>query len=481
MATTQYYNLPNPFGRTDDDVGFETAGLILKKNDVVSRNIGGTFIINEISIITRQGLTISLLDAFESIEIDENVFSSSVVGTILLTDIGGGIEKFQLQGGERLILKLSKPITNDILLWREDFIVNKIGAHTVNMETIGSRYALYFSSRSFVNSMKKNLFKSYKNISLADAVKSMFSEMSKNDLMIEDPRITLKTPFISTGLMPHKAIEAMAQRACSNSKFYLFFERFFPIIGTYTDGKAFASTHFFGSYDKLVEDSNTFGVHDIFFDPNQDGKIEPRYIRAARFTKKDNFNHLELMLFGHYNTTITSLDPIKRNHTVKNTGYSKESNSTKDFYSNKLLDKNNIFNTYNTNENEIQGKRLIFSSPYLNDTVQRSNWLETNIFGSLSKNMFKIEIDIQGATNNIGAGHVVNFITPSGLEKKLLPSKSNPLSDEYHSGRYFVSGVKHSITLSTYIKKLELSRGSIPINFNQNDLTEKDLSELQYL
>ena len=481
MATSQYYNLPNPFGRTSDDVGFETANLTLNTKDSVQSNIGGTFTINEISIITRQNLKISLLEAFESLEIDENVFSSCVIGAVILTDIGGGIEKFQLQGGERLVVKLSKPITNEILLWREDFIVNKIGAHTVNMETVGARYALYFSSRSFVNSMKKNLFKSYKNISLASAVKSMFNEMSKNDLMIEDPKITLTTPFISTGLMPHKAIEAMAQRACSNSKFYLFFERFFPVIGTYADGKPFASTHFFGSYDKLIEDSTSYGVHTIFFDPNQDAKIEPNYIRAARLTKKDNFNHLEAMIFGYYNTTITSLDPIKRNHAVNNIGYSKDNKPTKDFYPNKLLDKNNIFNTYNTNENEIQGRKLIFSSPYLNDTVQRNNWLETNIFGSLSKNMFKIELDIQGATNNIGAGHVVNFITPSGLEKKLIPGKSNILPDEYHSGRYFVFGVKHSITLSTYIKKLELSRGSLPMDFNKNNLTEKDLSELQYL
>jgi hypothetical protein len=75
----------------------------------------------------------------------------------------------------------------------------------------------------------------------------------------------------------------------------------------------------------------------------------------------------------------------------------------------------------------------------------------------------------------------VNFITPSGLEKKLIPGKSNVVADDYHSGRYFVFGVKHSITLSTYIKKLELSRGSLPMDFNKNDLTEKDLSELQYL
>ncbi len=54
MATSQYYNLPNPFGRTSDDIGFETADLTLNTKDTVRSNIGGTFIINEISIITRQ-------------------------------------------------------------------------------------------------------------------------------------------------------------------------------------------------------------------------------------------------------------------------------------------------------------------------------------------------------------------------------------------------------------------------------------------
>jgi hypothetical protein len=478
---SEYYTLPYPFGKTIDDVGFEKANLTLDTKDRVPRAIGGSFVINQLSIETRQGLQISLLEAFESLDIEENIFSSAIVGSVTLTDVGGGIEKFQLQGGEKLLIQFAKPNTNEILIWREDLIINKIGAHTVNMDSLGARYLLYFSSRSFVNSMKKNLYKSYKNMSIATAVRSIFSEMSSNDLMLEDPKITINNPFISTGLMPHKAIEALAQRSCSKSKFFLFFERFFPVVGTYADGKPFASTHFFGSYDKLVEDSTTGGIHNVFYSPNDDAKIEPSYIRTKRLTKKDNFNHLEMMLFGHYNTTITSLDPIKRTSTVTNIGYSRENNNTKDFYPNKLLDKNNIFNTYNDINGEIPGRKLIFSSSHFNDPIQRTSWLKDNIFGSLSKSMFKLEVDIQGATNNIGAGHIVNLVIPSALDKKMLPGQSNLLTDEYHSGRYFVSGVKHNITLTTYVKRLELSRGSIPIDFNRNDLTAKDLSELVYI
>ena len=95
--------------------------------------------------------------------------------------------------------------------------------------------------------------------------------------------------------------------------------------------------------------------------------------------------------------------------------------------------------------------------------------------------MFKVEVDIQGATNNIGTGHIINLVIPSAFDKQMVPDSPNLLLDEYNSGKYFVSGVKHSITLSTYIKRLELTRGSIPIDFNKNNLTQKDLSELQYL
>ena len=474
-----YYNLPHPFGKNTDNIGFESAPLSLNTKDSLSRNIGGDFVINEVTITTRQGLRLSLLDSFESIGIDENMFSSAIVGSITLTDTGGAIEKFQLQGGEKITLKFSKPITNEILLWREDFIVNKIGAHVVDTISLGTKYTLYFTSRSFVNSTKKNLFKSYKNTSIANTVFSIFSEMSKNDLMIEDPKITLQKPFISTGLMPHKAIEALAQRSCSKSKFFLFFERLFPVVGTYANGTAFAATHFFGSYDKLVEDSNLAEIHNIIFAPNPDAKIESNIIRTARLTKKDNFNHIELMMLGNYNTTITSLDPIKRNSTTINVGYA--NNSTQDFYSTKLLDANNIFSTYNNFNGEIPGRKLIFGSTYFNDPIQRDTWLKNNIFGSLSKNMFKVEVDIQGATNNIGTGHIINLVIPSAFDKQMVPDSPNLLLDEYNSGKYFVSGVKHSITLSTYIKRLELTRGSIPIDFNKNNLTQKDLSELQYL
>jgi len=169
------------------------------------------------------------------------------------------------------------------------------------------------------------------------------------------------------------------------------------------------------------------------------------------------------MLLGLYNTTITSIDPIKRTHNVEKFGY--KNRETGDFYANKLLDEQNIFNTYDNNKNEIPGRRLILSS--INDTINRKNWLSNNIFGHLSKSMFKLEVDVQGATNSIGVGHVINLMIPSAYDKQLTLNSSDPLPDGYHSGKYFVSGVKHSLSGTSYIKRLELTRGSSPINLNR--------------
>jgi hypothetical protein len=169
------------------------------------------------------------------------------------------------------------------------------------------------------------------------------------------------------------------------------------------------------------------------------------------------------MTLGLYNTTITAIDPITREYQVDKFGY--KNRETGDFYENKLIDDKNIFNTYDNNKNQIPGRRLILSS--INDTINRKSWLPNNMFGHLSKSMFKLEVDIQGATNSIGVGHVVNLVIPSAYDKKLTLNSATQLPDAFHSGKYFVSGVKHSLTGTSYVKRLELTRGSTPLDLNR--------------
>jgi hypothetical protein len=468
----------NIFGLNETDISLG-GDVNLSTTDSIESSFGGDVSIDELMISTKEGQTISLLDAFSEVFIDENLFASSIIGAIIITDTAGAIEKFELCGGEVISIKVSKPSTKDLIIWRKDLIVNRISRHDVEMNTLGTKYTLYFSSRSFVNSTKKALFKSYKDTTIGDAVSSIFSEMSKNDILIEDPKITLDKPFVCTGLMPHKAIEFLSQRSCSKSNYYVFFERFVPVVGKNSDGTPFAATHYFGSLDKLISDSDRFGIHSIYFQLNYNAKIEPAgKIRAIKLSKKDNFNHLESMMLGFYNTSITTIDPISRTHKVNKFGYTNDNTNTKDFYKNKLLNKSNVFSTYNDYDSELPGQKIIASS--VNDPIKRESWLPDNIFGQLKTNMFKLEVDIQGGTNTIGVGHVINLLMPSAFDKKMLPGATNPPVDAYHSGKYFVSGVQHRIQDKNYIKRLELTRGSSPLNLDKSFYSIGELNSTSF-
>jgi hypothetical protein len=126
----------------------------------------------------------------------------------------------------------------------------------------------------------------------------------------------------------------------------------------------------------------------------------------------------------------------------------------------------NIFNTYNDIGNETPGRKLILSS--INESVNRESWLGNHIYGQLSKSMFKISVDIQGGTNTIGVGNVVNFATPSQISVMLNPQTAFPELDPVYSGKYLVTTVIHAMSSTQYIKTMHLSRGSSPLNFDKH-------------
>jgi hypothetical protein len=428
--------------------------------------IGGAVDVKEVSMLTNSNEKINLIGYFNNITVEENIFSSAINGKISMADTEGALEKFAIHGGETLQLKIVKPGTDNLIIWRQDLVVTKITRNDVTIGNYVATYDMFFTSKSHINSMKKNLFKSYKQTTLAEAVYQIYREMSSNDVIIEDPKVTLNVPFISTGVPPHKTIDYLAQRACSKNKYFVFFERFVPVYGSFTDGNPFSTTHYFGSVEKLIADSEISGVQTIAFIPKTNANVESTRIRAGRYERLDNFNHVPGMMLGFYNTTVSAINPITRNYNVNKLSYTDSDVETTDFYENKLFASTNIFNNYDDVKNETPGRKLIVSG--MSDSINRADWLNSHIYGSLSKTMFKILVEIQGGTNTIGVGHVVNFVTPSAVSVLTNAQSSTPEIDAIYSGKYLVTSVVHSITGTTYTKSMQLSRGSSLFNFDKN-------------
>jgi len=447
----------------------ENSGVNITQDTSVSNFIGSSVDILKMSMKTNGGTEIDLTGYYANIVVQEDMFSPAITGFITIADTEGGLEKFAIHGGETLAVKIAKPNNGEIIIWREDLVVHKVTKNEVVSGVGPLQFDLVFSSRSFVQSLKTNVFKSYSKMGIAEAVLNVYKDMSKNDLLIEDPKITLKKPYIATGIPAHKVIDALAQRACSKDKYFVFFERFVPLFGNYSDGQPFTTSHYFGSVEKLISDAETNGVRTIHFMPKLDANIEGKIIRAARYMRHDNFNHLPGMMLGFYNTIVSTINPVSRKFATKKLSYANEDAETTDFYSNKLLSSMNVFNIYNDTKNETPGRKLIMSS--INDSVAREDWMNNHIYGQLSKTMFKIEVDIQGGTNNISVGNVVKFVAPSSVAIQANPTNAFPEIDPIYSGKYLVTAVTHVLKDSKYLKTLTLSRGSSPFNFDTHALT----------
>jgi hypothetical protein len=449
-------SLRNSVAFSDNQSISEDLSMEKIKDNTIVNGIGGQVEIQELSLIVKGGQRINLLEVYAGIVVEENLFSTGIAGAVSVIDSVGGLEKFMLRGGESLIVKISKPNNGGILIWREDLVVIKIGAGNYESRVGSTTYNLHFASRSFIRSQKKNLFRSYKNQPIANAVVDLYKLMSVNDLFIEDPKLTLQKPFICTGISPNRAIDRLAQRACSKDKFFVFFERFVPIYGTYPDNQPFSTSHYFGSVEKLIEDSINNPIKTIYFLSKKTALQESTIIRGINFQRKENFDHMSAMKLGLYNTTISAIDPIARTVTKQKLSYTDNNQETRDFYENKLLEAQNIFSVYDDVINQTPGRKVIVGS--INDSVPRETWIKNHIFGQLTRKMFRVSIEIQGGTNQIAVGHVVNLFIPSSFERIANPNSESLQPDLIYSGKYIVHSVTHTITENKYTKTLQLSR-----------------------
>ena len=168
----------------------------IKKDSNVPNSVGGTFEIKIIALLMNDGNQIDIKGYFSNLVVEESIFTSSISGQLTITDSAGGLEKFVIHGGETLMLKMCKPNSDDIIIWREDLIVHRISKNSVSPLSLMSKFDIFFTSKSAVNSLKKNLFKSYKNATVLEVVSSIYKEMSLNDLISEDPKITVRKGLV---------------------------------------------------------------------------------------------------------------------------------------------------------------------------------------------------------------------------------------------------------------------------------------------
>lgn len=422
--------------------------------------------LQELSLTIKNGTKINLIEVLRSMEIYEDIFSKSIHGFVEINDIAGGLSKFMITGGETINLVVLKPVpSSEIIINRTDLIVHQISKVQVN-DFNSMIYKLQFIPRSSVNAQKKRIYSSLNSSrSIQDIIGNIYSQIESTDKIFNKTSNLpiLEKSFFSPGYTPYEAIDNLTKRACQNGDYYLFFERLNKISN---------SRHIFASLNNLRNFwTNEAGIPDILYQPNMMSNVvkeNEKALFASSVELQDNYDHINNMNAGFYNSRIRVLDLINRQHYDVNINYSKIQDQIGEP---KLLNNENIFLQYDLS-NEIPGERLLVRA--FNDVLQdKSSWIKSEVYGSIIMSSIRINVDISGGNNLIGVGNLVNLRMPSFYAKSLNLESSIMPDDGVYAGKYIVTAVKHVFSPSYYTKRMELSKdhGKINMGFTMNSMT----------
>jgi hypothetical protein len=431
------------------------------------------FLLRTATITIKSGAIIDLVNVIVEIEVFEDIFKSSITGSVTINDFVGGLEKFVLTGGERITIKATMPGEGgSLIINRDDLIVHEFSKIPAS-STGNLKYKLYFTSEASLNSLKKRVFKSFgQNKNVTSIVKELYKYMDPNAssdyINVDTPEILisggfLARPFLSPGYAPIDAINNLAKRVSSDGKYYVFYER----LNYNKDGQSFH--HYFTSIDDIIKNSNDPAkvVPTIKYSPAGSyfsTTLPEVNIRAKTVQYQNNYNHLSSMVGGFYNSRVRSLDILNRRYSDTKINYKDTTDAPGgSAYLNKYLDSTNYFSTYG--EKDFPGERLIVN-PINDPFTDKKTWIKNDTYGAYLNSSIRITVDIAGGTNRIGVGDVVEFRLPSRSQHSINLENSVIQDDIVYSGKYVVTACRHNLTRLGYTKKLELSRGNMRLNLN---------------
>lgn len=427
--------------------------------------ITDSYVLAECFLIIKSGRSVDLQAVIQEIVFYEDLFSPNITGSILIQDMAGGHEKFILTGGEKLSIKVMRADRGETVITRSDLVVYEISKMKVDNQNSLS-YDIRFTTETAIKSQKKRLFKSFgTERKLSNIVKKIYRDISsESKLYIPDFGTAAEKPFICPGYNPIEAIQFIAKRACIDGNYYVFFERVNTSIIT---GNSW--THYFLNVKFMKDFFLSQPIPKLTVQPaiQYISNVGQQEIQIRSYQIQQNFNHLTAMTQGYYNSKVTSIDLITQNYSEKIINYKQRGpNQLGDIYRNAYLDAFNTFNQYDNGYPEQPGERLIVS-PNADIISNKANWIEQDLYGAITNSAIRLIIEIPGGNNKIGVGNIVEVNIPSIANKMVNQDSTLIPNDSVYSGNYMVTAVKHIMTKTSYIKRLEVSRGTFRFDIDQ--------------
>lgn len=411
----------------------------------------------------------------------EDIYSFAVSGYVTIIDAQGFIELLELTGNEFIEINFGKikdgGNNNDQL-----FRVYKIGDRKPTGNMNSESYTLYFCSEELILSEQTKISKSYRGTKISDIIKNILTDKLKvNTQKIQTIEETTGiNDFIIPRFKPFEAISWLSTYARPNmtgitGADMLFFETKDGF--NYRSLQSMFKDSVYATYKyqqkNLNEDIQSFQEKTI-------SVLDYEFVKV--YDMMSNINS------GAYANKLISLDPMSRTSNTTTFSYMKYKNQAKTL--NQGAPGNELKNRLGKTQSESYD--ATFKVATSNSGQQNAPYIK-QVVGGTAKNI-AIETYVPNRTAQISlanytvlkakipgdpgitAGRTINFNLLS-----LKPTDSKKNLDEFYSGKYLVTAVRHIIQPTAYQTVIEIAKDSTPTKYtgikNNSDAWKKAVSE----
>ena len=426
----------------------------------------GEVSIEELSLISTSGTSISLLDYFVELNIYESIFSNVMTGEIILSDSANLIKFFPIIGEEYLSVKLRTPgfYDNKRFNIEKTFRVFSIEDRVLVRDQNTQVYKLKLISPEAIVDSYSIMYSPFKG-NITKIVQNLFN----NNLKIDKDLNILSgadnsVKFISNGWTPFKCINWLAKKtipsdgkACN----FLFWE----------SNKSF----YFGSIETIFQDGNSIGNYRYAATGVSVGTddIQEKMTLITQLSVKNGLDYIVGLDSGYFASKLIALNLYNKKQEVTEYDhveqYPKYKHSTQSNPA-PLFSRNSFARNVNSHV------RVYPKYPNLH-TGAKKNYNERmgEIYGNRLSNIkeldnLKLNITIHGRTD-IETGQMIDIKFPD-MDPPSEADIARDKIDSKYSGRYLITAMNHKINILNHSISMEVIKDSFdPAAQTQLDAT----------
>lgn len=430
----------------------------------------GDVIIKQLYLISSKGSVINLQDYLVELNIYENIYSSGLTGSIILSDSRNLIRDVPILGEELLLVEVKTPTLDKQSSIHKTFRIFSIKERKYGADGTAQIYKLNFCSVEIFRDISNPIFKSFsgKTDTIIANIYKEYLQTNRNvqikDLSLSEEKTPLNfldntsnsIKFVSPGWTPTKCINWLASKSIPilpGSCNFLFWET--------TKG------FYFGSTNSIFDARENVSIGNYVYSSSVAGNLDNKELNKRLVTIKSleieqNFDQMANNLNGYISNRL--IDVNLYNKTFEHIDY----DHSKEFFKYNHTEKNNSFPLFDltTSKNPTVYRKVNYNYPYLFSSINENFSEKTKfIFGNrratlLELENFRMKLTIPGRTD-IEVGNLINITLPKSFPAFSEDVSAN-LKDDMYSGFYLITSINHKINPLTHYVTMNVTKDCIP-------------------